>query len=456
MADQWTAPSAPLDGRSPLDRARSKAYWRLIPLLFFSYMIAYVDRTNVGIAKLNMSHDLPWLNSRVFGFGAGLFFVGYFLLEVPGTLIIERWSARKWLSRIMLTWGLMAALTAWVTVPWQFYAVRFGLGLAEAGFYPGVIVYLTHWFPARDRTRALASFFIASPIAQMISPKLSNLLLPIGTTVVRDGVSTTYPLVGGLTGWQWVFIAWAIPALILGVIVFTSLTDRPREARWLDDDEREALEAELAREKAAHAGRAHMTVGQALRHPKVLLLAGAYLCAVAGNYTIELFMPTILQRWYSLGNDALTWLLILPPLGSLVGQILIGWNSDRTGERRWHTVGPIVLGSLALAGLALIPHPPIALAIVLFLLVLTGTKAYLPAFWSLPNLFLAEAAAAGSIGFINSVGNLGGLVGPWIIGELDTQTGSFRPGLGIMAVSVGLAATVITLSRIGQRPTTGV
>ena len=423
-----------------------------MPLLFLSYMIAYVDRTNVALANLTMERDLSGFDSEVFGFGAGLFFVGYFLLEVPGTLIIELWSARKWLSRIMISWGFVAGLTALVTQPWHFYLVRFLLGLAEAGFYPGVIVYLTHWFPSRDRTRALAYFFVATPVAQIISPKLSNLVLPIGTTEVINGVSVTHPLVWGMSGWQWMFIAWGIPAVLLGVAVLIFLTDRPKQARWLKDDEREALEAELEREKAASRAEGHMTVGQALTNPKVLIIAGAYFCAVTGNYGVEFFMPKILERWYKLNMNDLTWLIVLPPIGSLVGQLFVGWNSDRTGERRYHTVLPIYLGAAALAALAVFPSPPpLAVAVGLFMLALTGLKAYLPAFWALPSLFLAESAAAGSIGFINSVGNLGGFIGPWLLGRIDRLTGSFRGGLTILAISIAAAATIILALGIGRR-----
>ena len=261
----------------PLDRARRKAYVRLIPILFICYVIAYVDRANVAIAKLTMTSDLPGFDNAVIGFGAGIFFIGYFLLEIPGTLLVELWSARKWISRIMISWGIMAALTAFVgtRVPvvsglveavfrplcdllgwsfnlaeFQFYTIRFLLGLAEAGFFPGVIVYLTHWFPSRDRARALSWFLIATPVAQIISPKISNLMLKIGTDEVINGVTVHRPEVLGMEGWQWVYIGWGIPAVIMGIIVLTMLTDRPGQARWLDPEERDALELELKREKA--------------------------------------------------------------------------------------------------------------------------------------------------------------------------------------------------------------
>lgn len=428
---------------TPLDRARRKAYVRLLPLLFLCYVIAYVDRANVAIAKLTMSRDLPQFDNAVIGFGAGVFFIGYFLLEIPGTLLVEKWSARKWISRIMITWGIVAALTAWVTKPWQFYTVRFFLGLAEAGFFPGVIVYLTHWFPSRDRARALAWFFVATPIAQIISPKLSNELLKIGL----DG----NPPFLGMVGWQWVYIAWGIPAVLLGVIVLAMLTDRPGQATWLEADERQALEDELKREKALHHAGRHMTVLEALSHPKVLLLAAAYFFIVTGNYGVEFFLPSILEKWYSLKLDRLTWLVILPPIGSLVGQIFVGWSSDRMGERRLHTVIPIFAGAAALATAALLNAPPLWLTVGLFILAMTGLKAYLPAFWSLPSLFLTEAAAAGSIGLINSVGNLGGFLGPYVIGKVETVTGSFNNGMLFLATSMAISACIILGLGLGHR-----
>ena len=231
----------------PLDRARRKAYLRLLPICFVSYVIAFVDRANVSIAKLTMTRELPGFDNAVIGFGAGIFFLGYFLLEIPGSILVERWSARLWIARIMITWGVMAALTATVRTPFDFYLVRFLLGLAEAGFYPGMIVYFTHWFPSRDRARTLALFFVATPVAQIVSPKISNLLLRIGTDEVVGGVLVHHPKVLGLSGWQWVYMGWGIPAVVMGVVVPLFLTDRPWQARWLSTDERAALVAELER-----------------------------------------------------------------------------------------------------------------------------------------------------------------------------------------------------------------
>jgi ACS family tartrate transporter-like MFS transporter len=435
---------------SPLDRARRKAYLRLLPFCFVSYVVAYVDRSNVAIAKLTMSRDLPGFDNAVVGFGAGVFFLGYFLLEIPGTLIVEKWSARKWISRIMITWGITAALTAAVKTPSQFYLARFLLGLAEAGFFPGVIVYLTHWFPSRDRARALAYFFVATPIAQAVSPKLSNLLLRIGTEEMVGGAVVHHPAFLGLVGWQWIYVAWGIPAVLLGLVALFALTDWPQQARWLTAEEKEALLAELEREKAAGLARPHIGVGEALRHPKVLLLATVYFLAVTGSYGIEFFMPSILQRWYALDFGTLTWLVILPPLLALGGQLFVGWSSDRTGERRLHAAVPMACSAL---GLLLVTQSRghLALTVLCFMVAFAGFKAYLPAFWSLPSLFLSEAAAAGSIGLINSLGNLGGFLGPYVLGTVESVTGSFEGGLLFLGVSMGLATVTVLRLGLGKR-----
>ena len=431
---------------SALDRARKKAYWRLLPLLFLCYVIAYVDRANVSLAKLTMSKDMPAFNDDVIGIGAGIFFLGYFLLEIPGSLIVERWGARKWIFRIMVTWGIMAACTALVRTPNQFYGVRFFLGLAEAGFFPGVLVYLTHWFTARDRSRAIATFIVATPTAQIISPQLTRMMLAIGTDETVNGVVVHHPAVFGLVGWQWVYIAWGIPAVVLGVIVFFTLTDRPSHAKWLTTEERDALERELAEEKARRAGTRKLTVPEALRHPKVLLLALAYFGCTTANYGVEFFLPSILKDWYGLNLSKIAWLVMLPPVLSLCGQVFVGWNSDRTKERRFHAIVPITLGALAL-GLAPFTQGNLPLTIACFMIAAMGVKAYQPAFWALPSLFLTEAAAAGSIGLINSIGNLGGFLGPRVLGYIKTHTGDFAGG--VFCLSGGMLVTVVVIFFLG-------
>lgn len=438
-----------------LDRARSKAYWRLLPLLFFSYLVAYVDRQNVAIAKLNMTRDLPGFDNAVIGFGAGIFFIGYFLLEVPGTLMVELWSARKWICRIMLTWGLMAALTAAVRTPWQFYGVRFFLGLAEAGFFPGVVVYLTHWFPRRDRARALATFLVASPFAQIVSPKISGWLLTIGSKEAADSglvFSGLHQAMGqtGITGWQWVYIVWGVPAILLGVMVLCYLVDKPRQAKWLTAEESGALEAVLEAERLETSRGHRMKVVEALKHPRVLMLAAAFFCTVTGSYGIEFFMPSILKNWYSLEMDKLTWLIMLPPAAAIAGQLIAAWSSDRSKERRWHTIVPIITGSLAL-GLMPLTKGHLPLTLTCFAFAFAGFKSYMPSFWALPGLFLTEAAAAGSIGFINSIGNLGGFVGPNVMGSVEKLTGSFVGGLYYLCFSMLVSATLIFSLGIGKK-----
>jgi len=345
-----------------------------------------------------------------------------------------------------------------VSLPWHFYSFRFMLGLAEAGFFPGVIVYLTHWFPSRDRTKALAWFLIGTPIAQFASPLLSYPLLKIGSTDRVGGKLVQYPEFLGLEGWQWVYIAWGIPAVVLGLIVFFFLTDRPAQAKWLDPEEREALQRELDIEKLANQSRhGHMGWLEALRNPKVLLLAAAYFFIVTGNYGVESFLPTILKSWYDLSKSDLQLILLAPAAGSLIGQLFIGWNSDRTHERRFHAAAPIYMGSAGLAGAVVLAqmygksHAVLPLMIVFFTVAATGLKAYLPAFWSLPSLFLTEAAAAGSIGFINSVGNLGGFVGPKVLGLVEKKYGSFVYGIIFLCVSMAISATIIVTLGLGKQ-----
>lgn len=431
-------------------RARRKALWHLLPLLFVSYVIAYIDRANVSIAKLTMMKDLPGFDNAVFGFGAGVFFIGYFLLEVPGSLIVERWSARKWLARIMVTWGIMAALTAVVKTPTQFYVVRFLLGLAEAGFFPGVIVYLSHWFTVRDRAKTLSYFFIANPFALVISPKISNWIIKIGTDEVVDGTVVHHPEFLGLEGWQWIYIFWGAPAVILGFGVLFFLPDKPVHAQWLSAEERGALEGALARDKADNP-RKHVSVLRALSHPKVLLLALGYFCAVTASYGIEFFLPTILRDWYHLKIDTVTTLVLLPPIFAVTSQLFVGWSSDRTKERRLHTVVPWALAAVALFAVGA-TRGHLALTLACFVVSSACLKAYMPAFWALPGLFLGGAAAAGSIGLINSIGNLGGFLGPFVLGKVEALTGSFQGGLIFVGCACVAAVVVVLSLRLGDQP----
>ncbi|MDB4979363.1 MAG: sugar phosphate permease [Myxococcales bacterium] len=433
---------------TPLDRARRKAYARLIPLVFVCYAIAYIDRANVAFAKLTMQTDLGF-DDAIFGTGFGIFFLGYVLLEVPGALLVERWSARKWMSRIMISWGIVAGCTALVKTPHQFYFMRFLLGLSEAGFFPGAIVYLTHWFPARDRARALALLVIAAPIAQMVSVRVSVPILRIDTTEIVNHIKVTTPPVFGLHGWQIMYVVWAVPAVVLGLVVLFKLTDRPAQARWLTDDERDALEAELARERSVTTlGVAQpMSLGKALLNPAVLLLALANFLITSAHYGIEAFQPTIFKTWFDLNISKVAW-ATFPSFGAiLVGMLTVSWSSDRRGERWFHTFVPIFWGAAVLL-LTMLGRANYALTIVLFAVALFGLRSYVAPFYALPKLFLEGTAAAGAIGFINAVANLGGFAGPWMLGKLSKATGSFVIGFGYLSATAAAAGVCIVALRV--------
>ena len=442
------------ESASALDRARQKAYRRLIPLLFLAYAIAYIDRTNVSFAKLTMSASLGLDNAQYALASGFFFFLGYLLLEIPGSLIVERWSARKWVARIMISWGIVAALTAAVTTPREFYFARFALGLAEAGFFPGLIVYLTHWFPARDRARALAFLLLAQPCAYIIGPPISYPLLRIGTDEVVNGVAVHHPELLGLEGWQWVYIAWGLPAIALGFVVWLVMPDRPADARWLTAEERDALTETIAADRAAAGPRTHMSVMQALRQPVVLLLAAANFLVVIGHYGVDFFLPTILQRWYSLGLQDVTSFIVIPYIGLFIGFLAVSWSSDRSRERWLHTALPMLVGATALL-LATVVRGHLGITLALFTVAVIGIRIYLPPFYALPGFFLRGTAAAGAIGFINTLGNFGGAVGPYVIGAVEKATGGFEGGIYFLCGSITLSAGIILSLRAwhGRTPT---
>ncbi len=415
------------------ERARRRVTRRVMPFLILAYLIAYIDRANLGVAKLQMQGDLRF-SDAIIGLGAGIFFIGYFILEIPGSLMVERWSARKWFARIMISWGLVAALTGLITTPTQFYAARFLLGAAEAGFFPGVIVYLSHWFRQEDRTRAKAWFMVTQPVSIVVSTPLSRWIV--------ENIHWH-----GLHGWRWVFILEGVPALICGVVALYWLTDRVSEARWLPDDERQWLEAELKKEENAIAATGRVRVLDAFRHPKTALMAAVLFLIVTGNQAILFFLPSITNNMKGLSVTWSTVVAVLPYLFSIGGILLNGYHSSRTGERRWHTALPILITAAALA-CAILSGDHIALAITFFCLLGITFQAYLPVFWTFPATYLTGSAAATAIGTINSIGNLGGFVGPYIFGYLKTATGRYDAGLwfltGCMVVSGLLASRLKT------------
>ena len=313
--------------------ARKRIAWRLLPFLFLLYIIAFLDRMNVSAAALEMPHDLGF-NDKVVGLGAGMFFIGYLVLEIPGALIAERWSARKWIARIMISWGIITALMAFIHTAHEFYWVRFLVGAAEAGFFPAVIVYLSHWFRYRDRAKAIAVFYAASPLSYVVGSPLAGVLL---------GISWF-----GLRGWRWLFILEGVPAVVLGVVTIFYLTDWPREAKWLQPDEREWINSQLENEKRAKQKVRSYTIWQAFAQRDVILLTLCYFCATTGGYGVAFWLPSILKRLSGQSDMRVTLLAALPYLAGFVVQQLNGWHSDRTLERRWHAAVSIFLCGVSL------------------------------------------------------------------------------------------------------------
>ncbi|HEX4810794.1 MAG TPA: MFS transporter [Bryobacteraceae bacterium] len=429
--------------KPPLDvaeSARRRITLRLMPFLVLVYLTAYLDRANIAIAKLQMQGALK-LTDATIGLGAGIFFIGYFLLEIPGSLIVERWSARKWLARIMVTWGLIATLSGFagmipvgLSVRTQFYWLRFLLGAAEAGFFPGVVVYLSHWFREQDRPSAKAWFMIAQPLSVVIGLPISRWILE---TVHWNG----------LDGWRWVFLLEGIPPVILGFITLRYLTDRPQEAKWLPEHEKQWLVEELSRESAARAAAGRIEVLAAFRQPQTILLAASFFFIVTGNQAILFFLPSLTNNMKSISIAWRTVVTVLPYIFSVGGILINGYLARRTGRPRLHTALPMFLSGISL-GLAVLSGNHLAFVIVFLCLVGFTFQAYLPVLWSIPSSFLGKSAAAVAIGLINSFGNLGGFVGPFVFGYLRTVTGSYQTGLwcltGCMIIAGVLAACIRT------------
>jgi ACS family tartrate transporter-like MFS transporter len=369
----------------------------------------------------------------VVGMGAGIFFLGYFLLEIPGALIVERWSARRWIARIMISWGVVTVLMAFIHTARQFYLVRFLVGAAEAGFLPGVIVYLTHWFRYEDRAKAVAFFYAANPLSYVIGSPLAGLLL---------GLSWL-----GMQGWRWLFIIEGIPAVLFGFITIWYLTDWPQQAKWLPEEEKSWIANELKLEKEAK--KRSLGIWEALRHRDVILLTLCYFCAMTGSYGIAFWLPTILKRLSRQSDLKVTLLAALPYVAAFITQQVNGWHSDRTRERRWHAAIPVFVCGLALA-LAVLYSANLLVSIGMFIAAGGAFYGFQPVFWAVPTRFLSESAAAASIGLINSVGNLGGFAGPMLMGYLASRTRSFSAGLLYLVAS--LFASGILMLAVGRQP----
>ena len=409
-------------------RTTAKITRRIMPFLIILFIVAFIDRVNVGFAKLEMGDSLGF-DSEIFGFGAGIFFFGYFIFEIPGSYLVEVWSARKWLARIIFTWGLVCVLTGFIQSAEQFYLARFLLGLAEAGFFPGVIVYLSHWFRYQDRAKAIAMFMTAVPVANIIASPISGYILGLNWL--------------DLEGWRWIFILEGFPAVVLGVVTLFYLTDRPKDAKWLNDEERAWITEELENERAARRDQKRGTFLSSLADRRVILLALMYFFAITAAYGFNFWLPTIIKG-FGYTNLETSLISSLPYVAGLGMMLFVGWSSDRSGERRWHTALPLVAVSVGLFFGATYSSSPV-FAIGLFCVACAGIYGYLPAFWATPGLFLTEAAAAVSIGLINSVGNLGGFFGPYIVGYLDKHTGSFYFGIVYLSASALVAASIAVM-----------
>src|SRR5438552_8407851 len=412
------------------ESARSRIAWRLLPFLFLLYVANYLDRTNIAYATLGMKGDLG-LTDSVFGTASGIFFIGYFALQIPGAMLVERWSARLLLAITLTTWGALTTLTGFVRTPLELYGARFLLGAAEAGFFPGVIVYLSHWFINQDRAKAVPRFMAAIPIGFMIGGPIAGSILRVHWL--------------GIAGWRWLFLLEGVPAIVLGIAALFVLPDWPNEARWLLPNERDWITARLDEEQRAKADTAQMTIWQALRHPAVLVLTAGLFFTYTGGYAFWFWFPTMLQRFTGWTDvQRIGWVGAIPFVAGLIGMLVLGWSSDRTGERRWHFVIPQLTAAFAFGVWFFIPHSNLLL-IAVFILVGFGTVAYLPSFWALPSAFLTSSAAAAAVGFINCTASIGGFFGPMIIGNLSQRSGSFTTGFIFMIACYAIASLLVLL-----------
>jgi len=418
----------------PINLERSttkKVTLRLIPFLFLCFTISILDRVNIGFAALQMNEDLGFSNA-VFGLGAGIFFLGYFLLEVPGSAMMTKVGARRWISRIMITWAVIAILMAFIQTPWQFYTARFLLGVAEASFYPCMVFYLSGFYQTKHHAKAIAGFMIAIPGANAIGSPLSTYLLGI------DWLN--------MAGWQWLFILEAIPALILGVICFFYLDDKLEDVKWLTNEEKKWLIDVTTKEKLEKQEAKHYTFAQALKDRDVLTLSLGYFFWMVGYYGIVMFLPTIsegLSKTTSLSTHAMGWILGLMYVCAMVTMMLVSNHSDKKNERRFHVVACLVTSGVALIISSYVANTNIVLSFVFLTISLCGAFGAYSPFWAIPPSFLTEAAAAGAIALINSIGNLGGFFGPYIVGYIKDLTGSFNASMTFLGISMFVASFIV-------------
>jgi len=426
---------APGAGVGLAERATRRVRRRLIPFLALLYFVAYLDRVNVGFAALQMNAALG-LSPLDYGRGAGIFFLGYFLFEVPSNLALARIGARIWIARIAIVWGLVSIAMLFAVGPRSFSALRFLLGAAEAGFFPGIVLYFTYWFPAHERARAVAQFSMASMAAGIVGAPLSGILLSLRG-------------VGGLDGWQWLFLVEGLPAIILGFVALSYLDDGPEHARWLPDEERRWLLDALQRERAASSQPQANTLRVGLLDPGVWRLALVLFLIVTSGYGFSFFLPQIVKRLSGGSDLAVGMWTAIPFLVAAVGMITVATHSDRTDERRWHVAGCAALAATGLASSSFTDAPAVALAALAIGAI--GLYSATPPFWSLPTAFLRGDGAAAGIGLINSVGNLGGFVGPYLMGWMQGVSGDFRIGVRVLAASA-ICSGIVVLTVRGRSP----
>ena len=414
----------------------SRVTRRLVSFAFLCYVVAYVDRVNIAFAAASLQRDLGLSNTQ-YGLGAGLFFLGYCLFEIPSNLLLERVGARRWIARIMIGWGLISMATMFVSNAGTFYAARIVLGIAEAGFFPGMVLYLTYWIPASERARVGALFMMAAPIAIIVGAPVSEAILSLHQRA-------------GLAGWQWLFVLEGAPAIVLGVLALRVLTDRPEDAGWLPPRQRDWLAATMAAERAARSSVGEHAPLAALRSPRVWLLSVIYFTNTLVTYGVFLWLPKIIRDLSGSAGWRLTMMTSIPFVAALIGMILIGRHSDRTRERKRHVAACALTGAAGLVLAACFPTT-LPMLIVSFTLSQVGQRSVMSVFWAIPPLLLAGTAAAAGIAMINAIGNLGGFVGPWVVGWIKDATGGYAGGFLALAASLVIEATLVLSLRLPVR-----
>ena len=420
-------PVGALPARTAEDRAYAKVFWRIVPFLMLCYVVAYLDRVNVGFAKLQMSSELG-LSEAAYGIGAGIFFIGYFLFEVPSNVIMNRVGARMWIARIMVTWGIISAAFMFTSSETVFYVLRFLLGVAEAGFFPGIILYLTAWYPADRRARIITTFMSAIPISAIFGNPLSGLLM--------DSFHGTH----GLSGWQWMFLIEAVPAILFGVATFFYLDDTIHDAKWLNDEEKRVLTANIEAENRVKTTSPH-SIAATLTDRRVWLMCLIYFCFVLGQYGLNFWMPSIVKASGVSGNLNIGLISAIPYICTFVVMLALGRSADRLRERRWHLVVPAVVAAGGFVAATIATSTTIS--IVCLSLAAAGAISCAPLFWSLPTAFLAGTGAAAGIAWINSVGNLAGFLGPFLVGYLKDFTGTNSAGMYLLAAALIIGSLAV-------------